>query len=239
MKDRIAIKPLTNLTLVDKVEISITEYIKNNKLQVGDAIPKEMEFAETLGVSRTVIREALTRLRTIGIIDSKKHKGMVLSQPDFILNFEKIMSLNLMDDKALKDIFELRLILEMGMVDLLFARKTDEDLEELTKIVDRMEKKSPNSSVFSLKNEVAFHGKLYEMSGNRTLQRVQNILLPVFQYVHDHKLSDAKTYKYSKKFVTHRDLLNYLKDDDIKKFRKGLAQHLEPHFERVLKNSEF
>lgn len=239
MKDRIAIKPLTNLTLVDKVEISITEYIKNNKLQVGDAIPKEMEFAETLGVSRTVIREALTRLRTIGIIDSKKHKGMVLSQPDFILNFEKIMSLNLMGDAALKDIFELRLILEMGMVDLLFARKTDDDLEELTKIVDRMEKNAPHSSVFSLKNEVAFHGKLYEMSGNRTLQRVQHILLPVFKYVHDHKLSDAKTYKYSKKFVTHRDLLNYLKDDDIKKFRKGLAQHLEPHFERVLKNSEF
>ena len=86
---------------------------------------------------------------------------------------------------------------------------------------------------------MAFHGKLYQMSGNRTLQRVQDILLPVFQYVHDHKLADAKTYMYSKKFVTHRQLLEYLKEDDIKKFRKGLALHLEPHFERVLKNAEF
>lgn len=239
MAKRIDLKPIANLTLVDKVEIRITEYIKNNRLQVGDTIPKEMEFAEALGVSRTVIREALTRLRTIGIIDSKKHKGMVVSKPDFIENFEKIMETNLLDDATLIDIFELRLVLEMGMVDLVFARKTEEDLIELTKIVDEMEKDAPESTIFSLKNEVAFHGKLYDISGNRTLQRVQNILLPVFKYVHDQKLTDAKTYMYAKKFVSHRELLNYLKENDKEKFRKGLANHLAPHFDRVLKNSEF
>lgn len=239
MKNRISLKPLTNLSLVDKVEIRITEYIKENKLEVGDTIPKEMEFAEALGVSRTVIREALTRLRTIGIIDSKKHKGMVVAQPDIVQNFEKIMETNLLGDDTLKDIFELRLILEMGMVDLVFARKTEKDLEELEVIVDQMEKHNPDSKIFSLKNEVAFHGKLYEMSGNRTLQRVQNILLPVFQYVHNHKLQDAETYMYSKKFVSHRQLLDYLKSGNKEKFRKGLARHLEPHFDRVLKNAEF
>ncbi len=239
MKNRVGLKPLTNLSLVDKVEIRITEYIKSNKLEVGDTIPKEMEFAEALGVSRTVVREALTRLRTIGIIDSKKHKGMVLSQPDFIENFEKIMETNLVGDDTLKDIFELRLIMEMGMVDLVFARKTEEDILELGKIVDEMEKDKIESHVFSLKNEVAFHGKLYEMSGNKTLHRLQNILLPVFQYVHNHKLQDAKTYTYTKKFVSHRQLLDYLKEGNKEKFRKGLARHLEPHFDRVLKNAEF
>lgn len=239
MKKRISLKPLTNLSLVDKVEIRITEYINENKLEVGDTIPKEMEFAEALGVSRTVIREALTRLRTIGIIDSKKHKGMVVAQPDFIQNFEKVMETNLVGDDTLKDIFELRLILEMGMVDLVFARKTDQDLEELSAIVDNMEKNNPESKIFSLKNEVAFHGKLYEMSGNSTLHRLQNILLPVFQYVHTHKLQDAETYMYSKKFVSHRQLLGYLKEGNKEKFRKGLARHLEPHFDRVLKNVEF
>src|SRR5690606_33272887 len=116
-----------------------------------------------------------TRLRTIGIIDSKKHKGMVLSQPDFIENFAKIMDTNLVGDDTLKDIFELRLIMEMGMVDLIFARKTEEDLVELAHIVDQMEKAQPDSKIFSLKNEVAFHGKLYEMSGNKTLHRLQKI----------------------------------------------------------------
>lgn len=239
MENRIGLKPLTNLSLVDKVEIRITDYIKTNKLEVGDPIPKEMEFAEALGVSRTVVREALTRLRTIGIIESKKHKGMILSQPDFIENFEKIMETNLVGDDTLKDIFELRLIMEMGMIDLVFARKTEKDLEELSNIVDKMENGKPESKIFSLKNEVAFHGKLYEMSGNKTLHRLQNILLPIFRYVHDQKMADAETYMYAKRFVTHRELLNFLKEDNKEKFRKGMARHLAPHFDRVLKNSEF
>lgn len=239
MKNRISIAPLSNLSLVDKVEIRITEYIKKNKLEVGDTIPKEMEFAEALRVSRTVIREALSRLRTIGIIESKKHKGMVLSHPDFIQNFEKVIDTHLLGDETLKDIFELRLILEMGMVDLLFARKTEKDLIELDKIVTKMEEDKKDSTIFSLENEIAFHGKLYEMSGNNTLQRFQNLLLPVFQYVHDHKLPDAETYMYTKKFITHRELFNFLKEDDIKGFRKGLAQHLEPHFDRVLNHTKF
>ena len=102
-----------------------------------------------------------------------------------------------------------------------------------------MNKDNSDSTIFSLENEDAIHGKLYEMSGNRTLQRFQNLLLPVFQYVHNHKLPDGEVYSYSKKFVTHRDLLNYLKKDDLKGFKKGLAQHLEPHFDRVLNHTAF
>ena len=234
MKNKFDIAPLGNLSLVDKVEIRITDYIKKNKFEVGDSIPKEIEFAEALGVSRTVIREAFSRLRTIGIIESKKHKGMIISHPDFIQNFEKVLDSNLLGDETLKDIFELRLVLETGMVDLVFFRKTDQELIDLERIVSKMEECPSDSNSFSLENEVAFHGKLYEMSGNKTLQRFQNLLLPVFQHVHDHKLSQSESYEYSKKFITHRELLNYLKTNDIKKFKKGLTAHLEPHFNRVL-----
>ena len=62
--------------------------------------------------------------------------------PFFILNFEKIIGTNLLGDETLKDIFELRLILEMGMADLLFARKTADDLLELAKIVKKKKKKN-------------------------------------------------------------------------------------------------
>ena len=59
-------------SLVDKVEVNLIEYFKNKELQPGDLIPKEMELAEIMGVSRTVIRETLTRLRTMGLIEIKK-----------------------------------------------------------------------------------------------------------------------------------------------------------------------
>ncbi len=230
----IKITPLNNLSLVDKVEIRLTEYIKKNNLQVGDAIPKEMEFAEALGVSRTVVREAFARLKTMGMIETKKHKGMILSQPDIMANIEKIFDSNLLSDETLKDIFELRLILEMGMIDLLFARKTTADIKELEAIVKKMEVSHKDDSIFSLEYEVAFHGKLYEMSGNNTLKKFQDLLLPVFQYVHKHKLSDDDNFMYAKKFISHRQLVDYLKKDDIELFKKGMRQHLEPHFDRIL-----
>ncbi len=235
MKKLPLITPLENLSLVDKVEIRLKEYFKENNLKIGDSIPKELEFAEALGVSRTVVREALLRLRTLGLIESKKHKGMTLTQPDFILNFEKVLASNQLGEQALKDIFELRLILEMGMADFLFSRKTKADLEELDLIVTQQEKEQKVSTIFSLKNEISFHGKLYEISKNDTLQRFQKLLLPVFQYVHDHMQPDAANFKYSSdKFVSHRDLLNHLKKGTPETFRVAMRQHLEPHFEQTL-----
>lgn len=229
------ITPLENLSLVDKVEIRLKEYFKENNLKIGDSLPKELEFAEALGVSRTVIREALLRLRTIGVIKSKKKKGMVLSQPDIIQNFEKAIEYNLLGIDTLEDIFELRLILEVGMADLLFARKTEEDILDLEKIVSKIEKGEDGIVIFKLKNEIAFHSKLYQMSNNITLQRFQDLLLPVFNYVHDNMPENAKDFQYSKgKFVSHRDLLNILKEGNAEIFREAMRNHLEPHFERVL-----
>ena len=71
---RSEMKPMDTSSLVDKVEESLVDLLQKRKLSVGDVIPKEIELAETLGVSRTVIREALTRLRLMGLIESKKKK---------------------------------------------------------------------------------------------------------------------------------------------------------------------
>ncbi len=129
-------KPLDTGSLVDKVEVRLLEFFKDNNLKPGDAIPKELDFAESLGVSRTVVREALLRLRTLGLIESKKHRGMILKQPDIINNFERILDPTLLGVDTLKQLFELRLILEMGMADFLFEHKTQDDMEELERIVE-------------------------------------------------------------------------------------------------------
>lgn len=228
------IKPINTLSLVDKVELSLMEFFSDNELQPGDAIPKELEIAESLGVSRTVVREALLRLRTLGLVESRKHRGMILTRPDVLIGFEKVFNPKLLSDETLKDIFELRLILEMGMADLLFARKTKIDIDDLERIVSREEKNGNDSTKFSLKQEIDFHGKLYQMSGNFTLQRFQNLLLPVFQYIHDHGFFN-KDYKYSKKNISHRDLLTTIKNGTSDTFREAMKQHLEPHFNQVFK----
>jgi GntR family transcriptional regulator, transcriptional repressor for pyruvate dehydrogenase complex len=61
------LKTIDTSSLVDKVEKKLVDILQQKKLKVGDSIPKELELAETLGVSRTVVREALLRLRMMGL----------------------------------------------------------------------------------------------------------------------------------------------------------------------------
>ncbi|GGK33983.1 GntR family transcriptional regulator [Yeosuana aromativorans] len=232
------IKPLENLSLVDKVELRIIDFIKENDLAPGDAIPKETEFAESLGVSRTAVREAILRLRTLGLIESKKHRGMILTHPDVMDNMERVLDPKLLGNVVLKNLFELRLILEMGMADILFARKTQKDIDELEMIVQKEEKDALNQKSdrsFNLVNEISFHGKLYDISNNVTLQRFQNMLLPVFEFVHEQHEGFPNQFKNSnQKSVSHRDLLDNIKIGNPETFRNAMRQHLEPHFHNII-----
>ncbi|NBB30886.1 FadR/GntR family transcriptional regulator, partial [Cellulophaga sp. BC115SP] len=173
-----------NSSLVDKVEANLVELLQSRKLKVGDVIPKEVELVELLGVSRTVIREAITRLRTMGIIESKKKKGSVITSPDIVSIMSKSMNPYILDEDTLREIFELRLVLEIGMADLIFQKITQKDIDELKEIV-KNEPTSSESHLFNIEHEINFHGKLYEITGNKTLKSFQKMLLPIFDYVHN------------------------------------------------------
>ncbi|MDT7829890.1 FCD domain-containing protein [Pricia sp. S334] len=241
MKTLKKLKPVDTGSLVDKVEVRLLSFFKDNNLKPGDAIPKELEFAESLGVSRTVVREALLRLRTLGLIDSRKHKGMTLKHPDIINNFARILDPTLLGENTLKQLFELRLILEMGMADFLFEHKTKKDMDELEEIVAAEEATDSGKIRFTLDKEVAFHGKLYQMSNNTTLQKFQDLLLPVFNYVYqeDTKSTDLDDYHFSGgRFVSHRMLFQNLKVGTPDTFRNAMRRHLEPHFDHTFSKKE-
>lgn len=229
LRDRI--KPLANLSRVDEVELALLKLLASNDLKPGDPLPKEVELAEAFGVSRTVVREALTRLRAIGLVESVKRKGSVITHPDVLTPLERMLHPQILDEETLRDIFEIRLVLEVGMADFLFARMTPAQLEELEDIV--AEEKEDSSAVFDQEFEIRFHGKLYEISGNRTLQRFQSLLLPVFGYVHRSGMLEQPG-PADAPFVTHHELVEILRSGSPEHFREGMRVHLENHFRRVL-----
>lgn len=218
-------------SLVDKVEMNLIDIFINRKLNPGDPIPKELELSEAMGVSRTVIRESLNRLKTMGLIESKKHKGTVIKSPDLSSILQKSMIPRILDEGTLKDVFEMRLVIEVGMADLVVNRATDEDIEALHSIVQN--EISPSSStLFDVDYEIQFHGKLYEITRNETLKGFQRMLLPAFNYVYTSGLIN-KTIA-DKKYVSHTELVEVLRLRDADKFRKAMRRHLENHYKRLL-----
>jgi DNA-binding FadR family transcriptional regulator len=224
------LKSVDTTSLVDKVEGSLVELLQQRKLKVGDVIPKEIELAQALGVSRTVVREALLRLRMMGLIESKKKKGSVITSPDLFGIMSKSMNPHVLDQDTLREIFEIRLVLEIGMADFLFRRVTKKDIEELKEIVSK-EPPVTDYHLFNIEHEIAFHGKLYEITGNETLKKFQKMLLPVFDYVHHSGL--LKKQPMLRKFVSHKGLVDILENGSPEIFRNAMRNHLENHFARI------
>lgn len=210
-------------TMADVVEAQLREYLKKMSFKPGDSLPKERELADALGVSRNVVREALSRLRMLGMIESRKRRGMVLVSPDILQAFERVLDPPIIDETTLEDIFEMRLVIEMGLADLLYTRMKPADIIDLESIAEKeIEHKS-----FLVQNEIAFHGKLYDMTRNATLKRFQIMLLPVFAHVTTH------VDKHISGKVNHKDLVRILKEGSKEDFKQAMYEHLKPHFDRL------
>src|SRR5690606_25982263 len=152
-------------------------------------------------------------------------RGMILTQPDVMKGLQRILHPTILDETVRKQLFELRLVLEVGLGDLLFKRKTPEQLLKLEEIVNRERKAT--TKIERIRCEFDFHSTLYEMAGNDTLKRFQTILMPVFEYVieYESKLQHTSVGK-----VTHADLLRILSGDSPDEFPNAMRKHLEPHF---------
>ena len=223
-------KSIDNQSLVDRVEARLIELLHQRKLKVGDSIPKELELASALGVSRTVIREALMRLRMMGLVDTRKKKGAVIINPDIFNTLVKSLNPHILSEDTLREVFEIRLVLEIGMADLLYRHVTEDDIKELKQIV-KSEPASAKNHMFEPSFEIAFHGKLYQISHNDTLIKFQQLLLPVFGYVD--KSTIFKPIRNPKKFVSHKQLVTILEKGTPEEFRNGMRNHLENHFMRL------
>lgn len=222
----VELKRIDQKTMADLVELQLRDFLRKKSFKPGDPLPSEQQLADSLGVSRNVVREALSRLRMLGIVETKKKRGMLLSRPDILGSFERVLDPLIMDTGTLQDLFELRLTLEVGLADILYKRKTKKDVEELEAIAVRQQQ-TIGKPAFRIKHEIAFHGKVYQMTGNDTMQRFQHMLLPIFGYV----MELEKTYTPAS--VSHIQLVELLKDGTKEKFRQGMLLHLKHHFDTI------
>ncbi|MFV0269964.1 MAG: FadR/GntR family transcriptional regulator [Draconibacterium sp.] len=224
---------LSTTTLADQVEEKIIEYIKENHLTPGDSLPNEMQFSEMLGISRNVVREAMSRLRMLGLIQSRTKRGIVVTEPPLLNGFKKVLDPNLLSLKTIKEMMGMRIALEIGIAEFLFANITQEHIIELESIVSRQQAIGINN--LSVEDEMIFHTKIYEIAGNDFILQFNKIMHPVFEF----SKQNYESYflpinqKLNKKgeIIRHTDLLQFIKDKDKKGYQKAIQKHLKPYWE--------
>ena len=169
------------VTLVDQVEDKFLNYIKEKNLHAGDSIPNELELASALGVARSVLREALSRLKMMGMIETRTRRGMILTEPTILGGMKRVIDPRILSDDSIFDILGFRIALEIGICSDIFRNITPEDITELEEIVKIGTVVGNNE--YAPVSEYTFHAKLYEITGNKTISEFQGIIHPIMVFV--------------------------------------------------------
>lgn len=217
------------VTLVDQVEHRLMQFITEKGLRPGSAIPGEMELCESLGVARTVLREALSRLKMVGIIESRTKRGMVLATPSLTSTLKRITNPMWLTEDTLLELLEFRVALEIGCTSSIFRNVDSEDIEELENIVSLGEKLGDNK--YAPVSEYSFHTKLYEITGNKTIADFQLIIHPVFDFIRD-KYKDyfepiACKMEAEGRTVSHEQLLEFIRNNDEDGYYHAIRHHFK------------
>ena len=142
LSDNLICMPLETLSrihrpprLSEEVSAELEARIHRGDYGPGAQLPTEKVLAETFGVSRAVVREAIARLKADGMIETRQGSGAFVSDNPKSLNFR--LSVN--NDDALLHIFELRTMIEATVAELAARRRTDADVVTMRECLKRME----------------------------------------------------------------------------------------------------
>ena len=113
--------------LSDQVAEQLAAEIKQGRLQPGDKLPTEARLVEQFRVSRTVVREAVSRLKSLGLVDSRQGSGVFVNQhlPFAPLNFEAQLAAS---QEAVIQMVEVRRALEAEVAALAAQRRSNADV---------------------------------------------------------------------------------------------------------------
>ena len=216
----------THQTLASQVARRIHERIRREKLQPGDALGTELGLAEEFGVSRNMVREAIGRLRALGIVRSRQRVGLVVGQTDPIRLFEQGLPLFLSGESDnIYELAKLRYVLEIGAVNFAVQNASDKQIDQMAALADRMaeliqqDKEDETDSL-----EAQFHGLILEATGSQLLSRMHVVISRYFAETSS-RISDYGRIN-AEDALEHRRIAEAFGRRDTETVRRLLEHHL-------------
>ncbi len=126
------------LRLSEEVSGDLQRRIARAEIKPGDRLPTEKALGEAFGVSRAVVREAIARLKADGLIETRQGSGA------FVVDAPKSINLRFWQGPGpeldeLRDIFELRVMVEGAVAELAAQRRDDDDLRAMNNHLEAMD----------------------------------------------------------------------------------------------------
>ena len=223
-----------------KIVEQVRDLIRQRRLSPGDKLPSEQILAQSFGTSRPSLREALSALEILGIIESKGGKGnFIRDDPERSLYEQELRSLTQESNRF--ELLEARKVLEVEIARLAAKKGTDEDLEAIQGSLDKMKRVIDNApKIIRLDRE--FHINIAKAAHNAILLSMVSYLATGLNeklWINlKEKTSSGSGGKrkyldeticelYRKYFDEHTGIFNAIKNKDAKGASEEMYSHLD------------
>ena len=208
--------------LAQSVAEEIRALIMREGLSAGDKLPTESELMARFQVGRSTIREAVKQLQAENIVTIRHGRGSFVADHTGVakdplgLSFEE-------QSQVLKELMEVRLLMEPGIAGEAAGRRTEEDLESMQSFIDRMDRAAAAGEDYE-SYDYGFHIAMAESVHNGVLRRMYPV---VFEAVAQGYRRTAHVHGSSKVALDyHRSILAAIRQGDAEKASEMTRRHI-------------
>lgn len=217
-----ALQPVRRSRLYEQVVERLRRHIDVEGLRPGDRLLSEREMAERLGVSRTSVRQALTALEVMGLVEIRHGGGVFLTRPpDAVL---PPLARALADEhEQLPAVMEVRQAIEAQTARLAARRRTDDDLAALNHALQRMQA-AIDAGEDPADADSAFHDRIVAAARNPLLAGLwEQVAAPVDR---TRRASLARPGRPPASLAAHRRILAAIAGGDPDQAARAMLDHL-------------
>jgi GntR family transcriptional repressor for pyruvate dehydrogenase complex len=228
-------------SLAELVVAQLSEHIRNGELRPGDKLPTESEIVAEQGVSRSVVREAISRMQAAGLVETRHGIGTFVLPPppaSSILGIDPATVVTVRDVIAL---LELRIALETEAAGLAATHRTEAQLDEVRAALAAL-RRADFRDEDNVGLDQRFHLAIAQASGNQyfhaILQHLGSNIIPRAR-INSARLTQADPVAYMEQVSReHEKIVDAIARGDAEAARAAMRQHLGNSRERLRKAQE-
>ena len=205
------------------------------KLQPGDKLPSERELAETLGVSRSSIRDAIRSLELMGMVEPRQGAGTIVREVSAESLINPIANALKRKEALVGELLDFRKMLEPPLAARAATNASSEEIAEMEDILERQQKKL-NRGENAITEDSEFHYTIALASGNSVVLKVLDTLMDLLRDTRERSLQVEG--RPQKSVAGHRRILAAIKKHDAEGAKSAMRRHIEDVEEIVFSKFE-
>lgn len=211
-------------TLTERVRQQLEDLIVSGSLKPGDQFPSESHVGKMLGVSRTVVREAMRLLSAKGLVEARGGSGIYVRELNSSMMRDPIDLLLRCRAIRVEDIVEVRAVIEVHLAGLAAQRATSEDIAAMGETIEQLRKDNLTPLEYA-EIDIAFHTHLAVAAGNPLFgilsQSITAVIVEPIRSEYERRDSAPKD-----AIREHSQILDRVKARDAEGARQAMAESL-------------